>query len=116
MTGIITERENKLTQALATMGMYQSAYWASWITWEFAFSTIITLLSITFGAMFQFDFFLNNSFGIVFFVLLMFQLGMVGLAFLLATFVRKSTVAIIFGFVVFLVGWIVQVWHILISH
>jgi hypothetical protein len=109
MTGIVTERENKLTQAMTGMGLLQSAYWLSWVTWEVTMAFIISLLHRIAGAAFQIDFFLQNSFGNTFLVLFLFQLAMTGLAFLFASFLRKSTVAIILGYAVFLLGWIMQV-------
>lgn len=109
MTGIVTERENKLTQAMTGMGMLQSAHWLSWATWELSMVIIISLTTVAAGAAFQIDFFLDNAFGNTFFVLFMFQLAMTGLAFLMAAFLRKSTVAVIVGYGVFLLGWIMQV-------
>ena len=109
MTGIISERENKITRALYTMGMMRSAYWMSWIVWEAAFSFLITWITIAFGAAIQLDFFLKNSVGNTFFTLFLFQLAMLGFAFLLTACIRKSSVAIILSFVIFIIGWIFQV-------
>lgn len=109
MTGIISEREGKITRSLYTMGMMRSAYWASWIAWEATFSFFITWVTIAFGAAIQLDFFLENSVGLTFFALFLFQLAMLGFAFLLSSCIRKSTVAIILSFVIFIIGWIFQV-------
>ncbi len=62
---MVTEREKGLRQALRTMGMLDSAFWGSWMVTEIVVSLIFTLLLIAFGAMFQFSFFLKNSFGLV---------------------------------------------------
>ena len=109
MTGIIGERENKITQSLSTMGMLRSAYWLSWITWESCFAFIITWVTIAFGAAVQLDFFLDNSVGNTFFTLFLFQLAMMGFAFVLSALIRKSSQAVILGFVIFITGWIFQV-------
>ena len=111
MTGILMEREAKITQSLFTMGMLRSAYWLSWIAWETTMSLIVTLITIAFGAIVQLDFFLKNSFGLTFFALLLFQLAMLGFAFTLAAFLRKSSVAVFLGIAVFITGWVFQVRH-----
>lgn len=104
MTGLIGERETKVTQALTTIGMMRSSYWLSWMVWEVLLAFFVTLISMAFGAICQIDFFLKNSFGNVFFTLFFFQLAMVGFAFFLASFIRKSSMAISLGFVLFLIG------------
>ena len=107
-----------------------AAFWLSWMAVELIASLLFTLLLIAFGAMFQFEFFLRNSFALVFFLFFLFQCSMVSVAFLLsskrgwdsvrgggrppppppssAAFVSKSATAINLGFVVFLVGWVIQ--------
>jgi hypothetical protein len=59
------------------MGLYDSAYWLSWLTWEGFLTLFSSLFLVLFGMMFQFDFFLHNSFAVVFFVFFLFQLNMV---------------------------------------
>lgn len=62
---------------MSIMGLYESAYWLSWLTWE-AFVTLLSaLLTVLFGMMFQFDFFVHNNFGILFLLFFLFQLNMV---------------------------------------
>lgn len=109
MTALIGERESKVTQALTTIGMLRSSYWLSWIVWEIVLAVFVTLISMAFGAAVQIDFFLKNSFGVVFFTLFLFQLAMVGFAYFLASFIRKSSLAISLGFVIFLVGFVFSV-------
>ncbi len=108
MSSVVSEKENGLRQALKTSGMLDSAFWCSWIFIELIISVIFSLLLVGFGAMFQFDFFLKNSFSVIFLLFLLFQWAMMGLAFFLAPFIGTSSGAINTGFVVFLVGWIFQ--------
>ena len=63
------------------MGLIDSAYWITWLLWEIVLVFISSLLLVLFGMMFQFDFFLNNDFGILFFLFFLFQLNMVNLKF-----------------------------------
>lgn len=66
-------------QAMTMMGLYDTAYWLSWFTWEGFITLISSLLIVLFGMMFQFEFFLNNSFAVVFLLFFLFQLNMVRL-------------------------------------
>lgn len=59
------------------MGLYDSAYWLSWLTWEGFLTLLSSLFLVLFGMMFQFDFFLHNSFAVVLLVFFLFQLNMV---------------------------------------
>ena len=66
------------------MGLYDSAYWLSWLTWEGILALLSSLVIVLVGMMFQFDFFLNNSFAVVFLVFFLFQLNMVRLVTVIA--------------------------------
>ncbi len=68
----------------------------------------MTLLPLA-GLICQFDLFLHNDFGILFFLFFLFQLAMTGLAYFIAAFVAKAATAVNLGFVVFIFGWIIQV-------
>ncbi|XP_058110820.1 ABC transporter A family member 2-like [Magnolia sinica] len=105
---LITEKELKLRQAMSIMGLYESAYWLSWLTWETFLTLLSSLFSILFGMMFQFDFFLHNSFVILFLVFFLFQFNMIGFAFMISTFISKSSSATTVGFSVFIIGFLTQ--------
>ncbi|XAR65461.1 hypothetical protein NMG60_11009599 [Bertholletia excelsa] len=77
ISSLTAERELKLRQAMALMGLYDTAYWLSWLTWEGILTLVSSLLTVVFGMMFQFDFFLNNSFVVVFLLFFLFQLNMI---------------------------------------
>ncbi|KAF2315981.1 hypothetical protein GH714_040776 [Hevea brasiliensis] len=106
---LVVEKELKLRQAMSMTGLYESAYWFSWITWEGILSLVSSLLLVLFGMMFQFDMFKKNNFAVVFLVFYLFQLNMVGFAFLLSNFISKSSSATTVGFSVFIVGFFTQI-------
>jgi hypothetical protein len=62
---------------MSTMELYESAYWLSWHTWEAFLTLLSSIFTVLFGMMFQFDFFLNNSFRILFLLCFLFQPNMV---------------------------------------
>lgn len=105
---MVIEKQTGLRQALRTMGMLDSAYWLSWATWEAAIIFVVSLLNIAFGAIFQFRFFLDNSFMLVFLLLFLFQLAMSGFGMLISVFLPNVSWATVLGFVIFIVGWMMQ--------
>lgn len=66
-------------QAMTMMGLYDTAYWLSWLTWEGIKTVFSSLFILLFGMMFQFDFFLKNSFPVLYLIFFLFQLNMVRL-------------------------------------
>uniref|UniRef100_A0ACD5X2C7 Uncharacterized protein n=1 Tax=Avena sativa TaxID=4498 RepID=A0ACD5X2C7_AVESA len=108
ISALVTEKELKLRQAMSIMGLYESSYWLSWLTWEAFLTLLSSLFTVLFGMMFQFDFFLNNSFGILFLLFFLFQLNMLGFAFMISTFVSKAASATTVGFAIFIIGFLTQ--------
>ncbi|KAH1254766.1 ABC transporter A family member 2 [Glycine max] len=105
---LVTEKELKLRQAMTMMGLYDFAYWFSWLIWEAVVAILSSLLIVLFGMMFQFRFFLDNSFVVLFFFFFLFELSMTGLAFMISAFIRKSSSATTVGFYIFIVGFVTQ--------
>ncbi|GLI66002.1 hypothetical protein VaNZ11_009613 [Volvox africanus] len=105
---VVAEKELGLKQALRTMGMSDSAYWLSWGAWEVTLAFIVAHSICIYGLILQFDPFLHNNYGLLFFLFFLFQLAMSSLALVLAAFIRRTQVAVYVGFSVFIVGWIMQ--------
>lgn len=78
---VLRTRICELLQAMSIMGLYESAFWLSWLMWEALLTLLSALFTVLFGMMFQFDFFLHNSFPILFLVFFLFQLNMVSFCF-----------------------------------
>uniref|UniRef100_M4D8X0 ABC transporter domain-containing protein n=1 Tax=Brassica campestris TaxID=3711 RepID=M4D8X0_BRACM len=74
---LVTEKELKLRQAMTMMGVFDTAYWLSWLIWEGLLTFVSSLFLVLFGMIFQFDFFLKNSFFVVFLLFLLFQFNMI---------------------------------------
>ncbi|XP_057465021.1 ABC transporter A family member 2-like [Actinidia eriantha] len=108
ISSLITEKELKLRQAMTMMGLYDTAYWFSWLMWEGIITLLSSVLTVLFGMMFQFDFFLNNNFAVVFLLFFLFQLNMIGFAFMLSAFISKSSSSTTVGFSIFIIGFLTQ--------
>ncbi|XP_056686464.1 ABC transporter A family member 2 isoform X2 [Spinacia oleracea] len=109
VTSIVLEKEMKLRQAMNIMGLYDSAYWVSWLVWEIFVILILSLCTLLSGMILQFSFFLHNSFAIMFLLFFLFQLNMTSFAFMLSAFLSKSSSAFRAGFWIFLIGIILQI-------
>ncbi|KAK9676736.1 hypothetical protein RND81_11G096600 [Saponaria officinalis] len=109
ISSLVTEKELKLRQAMSMMGLFDSAYWLSWLAWEGLIVAISSVFIVLFGMMFQFDFFLHNNFAILFLVFFLFQLNMTAFAFTLSAFINQASSATNIGFYNFIVGLITQV-------
>ncbi|XP_031273582.1 ABC transporter A family member 2-like [Pistacia vera] len=95
--------------AMTMMGLYDSAYWLSWLSWEGIITFFSSLFIVLFGMMFQFDFFLNNSFAVLFFMFFLFELNMTGYAFMFSSLISKSSSSTTVGFSLYIVGSLTQV-------
>ncbi|KAK9119373.1 hypothetical protein Scep_017466 [Stephania cephalantha] len=76
VTALVTEKELKLRQAMSIVGLYESAYWFSWLIWQALMNILSSLFIVLFGMMFRFNFFLHNSFALLFLLFFLFQLDM----------------------------------------
>ncbi|XP_042499405.1 ABC transporter A family member 2-like [Macadamia integrifolia] len=108
ISSLVAEKELKLRQAMSMMGLYESAYWLSWLTWEALMTILSAFFTVIFGLVFQLDFFLHNSFAVVLLLFFLFQLNMVAFAFLLAAFLTKSSASTTVGFSTFIIGFVTQ--------
>mmetsp|Transcript_22388 Transcript_22388/g.37501 ORF Transcript_22388/g.37501 Transcript_22388/m.37501 type:complete len:840 (+) Transcript_22388:121-2640(+) len=105
---IVREKELKLREGMRQMGLRDSAYWITWFLTNVTWNTLTGLILIASGAILQFSFFLKNDFPLYFFLFFLFGMAMVSFAFFFAAFLGKSDTASSVGFIVFLVGLIIQ--------
>ncbi|KAK9090668.1 hypothetical protein Sjap_023845 [Stephania japonica] len=108
MGSLVAEKELKLRQAMSMMGLYETSYWLSWLIWEAFVTLLSSVLTVLFGMMFQFNFFLHNSFVVLLLLFFLFQLNMIGFAFFMSTFLSKSSSATTIGFCTFIIGFLTQ--------
>lgn len=93
------------------MGMSDAAYWLSWGLWEVTLAFFVAHSICIYGLILQFDLFLHNSYGLLFFLFFLFQLAMSSLALLLSAFISRTQVClssvcvfIVFCFTPYLAG------------
>eukprot|EP01116_Phalansterium_solitarium_P019772 TRINITY_DN564_c0_g1_i1.p1 TRINITY_DN564_c0_g1~~TRINITY_DN564_c0_g1_i1.p1 ORF type:complete len:832 (+),score=308.60 TRINITY_DN564_c0_g1_i1:104-2599(+) len=105
---IVSENELKLREGMRIMGLKDSVFWFTWFVTNTTMNIISVIVLVISGYIFQFNFFLKNDFGTFFVLFLLFALSMVPVAFFLSTLVKQARTATSLGFVVFLIGAIVQ--------
>jgi hypothetical protein len=93
LVSIVTEKERKLRDAMAQMGMRRTAYWLSW----FISCEIINVLAVTFLCLFgmavDMEFFTENEFSVIFYLLFLSTTAFTMLAFLFSTLVSTAEAA-----------------------
>jgi hypothetical protein len=60
------------------------------------------------GLILQFDLFLENNYGLLFFLFFLFQAAMSSLAMFCSSLLAKTQTAVYLGFAVFILGWVMQ--------
>jgi len=105
---LVMEKELHLFQVLKQMGVSDSAYWISNLVWMMSLNLATVFSLIISGCIFQFKFFLVNSFGTYFFLFLLFAWSMIPIVFLLSVIVRQSKSATVLGFALFMIGIVIQ--------
>ena len=72
---------------MSAMGMYDSAYWASWHIFHAIMGFVGAMLLCIFGLIFQFRTFTHNNFGVLFFTFWFFSLALTGFGYFLSAMV-----------------------------
>ena len=103
MTFIVTEKENKLRDAMTQMGMMRSAYWMSWFISCEIVNVFVVLSMCAFGWAIDMDFFRENGFDVFFLHFFLTMTSFTLLAFFFSTLLSTSEQAQNFGIVWFIV-------------
>ncbi|CAG8612901.1 4076_t:CDS:2 [Funneliformis caledonium] len=101
---IVTEKEAKLKDSLVMMGLKVEVYWLSCFisnAWLMIICSLITCLG---GLAFGFFAFKNSNFFVLFITFLLFGLAMIAFGFFITTFCRRSQVAVLVGYFLFITG------------
>ncbi|EFA83624.1 hypothetical protein PPL_02690 [Heterostelium album PN500] len=105
---IVLEKELKLREGMNMMGLKDSVYWFTWTVTNILVNVISCFVLVAAGYIFQFDFFKKNNFGTFFVLFLLFGISMVTFVFFLSTLIKRADIATSIGFVIFLIGIIIQ--------
>jgi hypothetical protein len=90
----VYEKEHKLRQGMRMMGLRGSIYWAAWFIHSQIINILSTLLLIAAGMACDFAFFRYTNFFVLFLVFWVFAWTMSHLAFLIATLIPTTKLAV----------------------
>lgn len=88
LTEIVREKDQKLRQGLNVMGLKHSSYWVSWYVTSIVVNSLVANSTILAGLIFQYDFFWNTPYLVLFWIFFLFSFNMSILAFCISTFVK----------------------------
>lgn len=91
---ITKEKTTNLRMGLLLIGCSNTAFWISWIITGVSFSAILTTLMYLAGYAFNFSFFCNTPFYIVFLVIFPVSIAELSFAFLLVTLMKNQSTAL----------------------
>lgn len=105
---LATEKESMLRFGMKMMGLSDIAYWASWLITFIIMAIGTTLTTIISGYIFQIHFFLRSNPVSQFFIFFLYTLSLIGTSILLSTFTNSSRSALILGFLVLAITFILN--------
>jgi len=100
----VFEKEHKLRQGLRMMGMRGWIYWTAWFIHSQVINILSTLLLIASGLAADFALFRETNFFVLFLVFWVFSWTMSHLAFLIATLIPNTKIAVYLSMFVFTIG------------
>lgn len=103
---VVEEKEGGMRRAMATMGLREGPFWASWILLQGMLFLLEAILLEAFSYAFGFKLFTANAFGLSFTLLLLVNLAMMSFGFMVAAMLQTASAAVPVGFLVFVIGWI----------
>ncbi|XP_073021934.1 ABC transporter A family member 2-like [Primulina eburnea] len=101
---VVLEKELKHRQAMTVMGLFDTAYWSSWILWNCFMTLISSLFTALFGLILRWDLFVKNNFLIVLLLFFMFQFNLAAFGLMITNFIRKSSSPTSVGLAMFIMG------------
>lgn len=98
---LLQEKDKKLRQGLVVMGLSHSTYWFSWVLTTLIVNSIISLVFLITGMLFQFDLFLKTPLPIIFILFNTFGFSISLIGFFISTICpdAKNGYTIAYGFI-----------------
>lgn len=108
LTNVVKEKESGVRQAMVTMGLLDSPYWASWCLSEAAFGFLHALVMSLTALALRFELVVKNDFMLMFVLILLTDWALCAFALLISVFTKRSTMAVPISFGVYIIAWIFQ--------
>jgi len=108
LNSLVVEKEGRLRFAMIMMGMRDSAYFISWLITFMVICLLFALVNVLAGMIFQISIFIKCNFLIMLILFFCFSFSLVSFAFLLSTFIKESKSALVIGFTVLAISFILN--------
>jgi ABC-type multidrug transport system ATPase subunit len=105
---LVREKEHKLRNGLAIIGMRSSTYWITWYITGLIFTLIVTNSLILCSYICSFSVFINTPYLIMVVLFTFFSLSMISIAFLLSTIIKTTKSAYTISYAFILIGFVFQ--------
>eukprot|EP01043_Picozoa_sp_COSAG02_P058023 COSAG02_NODE_7149_length_3156_cov_1.175990_2_plen_640_part_00 len=109
LLAIVREKEHRLRTAMLMMGLSRGSCWTSWLIYSMVINSFSSLFCIIAGYICGFQYFHHSNPVIVFLAFWLFSLSMSAFSFFASAIVQTERVAVVIGFLLFVVGTFFQV-------
>ena len=109
LLAIVREKEHRLRTAMLMMGLSRGSCWTSWLIYSMVINSFSAAFCIVAGYLCGFQYFHHSNPIIVFLTFWMFSLAMTSFSFFASAIVQTERVAVVIGFLLFVVGTFFQV-------
>jgi ABC-2 family transporter protein len=97
MNALVGEKEKHLRRCMMLMGLRRESWYASWYLTFSIISGLVALILTALGHAFQFEFFINCNFGVVFLTFWLHSMAELSLSFLAIVWMRHTSSAVLFA-------------------
>lgn len=97
MNALVGEKENQLRRYMMLMGLRRESWYASWYLTFSLISAVLAILLALLGRAFQFEFFVNSNFGVVFFTFWLHSMAELSLSLFAIVWIRRTSSAVLFA-------------------
>jgi hypothetical protein len=94
---LVREKEKQLRRSMMLMGLARESWYASWFLTFSLISAIVDLVLALLGRAFQFEFFTNSDFGVVFITFWLHSMAELSLSFFAIVWIRRASSAVLFA-------------------
>src|SRR5690606_18503505 len=108
MYSVVLEKDCHIRLAMKSMGLKTSAYWISWYITAGMMALLQILIGIGYGHALGLWFFTQTDFGVLLVMFISFAASLIPLAFLLSSFVNTAKAALVLGFFVFALSYVLN--------
>ena len=97
MNALVGEKEKQLRRCMMLMGLTRESWYTSWFLTFSIISGLVDLVLTALGRAFQFEFFVNSNFGVVFFTFWLHSMAELSLSFFAIVWIRHTNSAVLFA-------------------